>query len=178
MTVLTGVLYPLLVFGLAQTLFPEKANGSLIMVKDHCIGSALIGQKFTGEQYFHARPSAIDNNPACSGASNLSITSDKLKQQVAERDSAWIQLNGVQAGVSIPDEMLYSSASGLDPHISPEVALQQVARVVKARHLSSVQQIELTNLVKLQTEHRQWGLFGEERINVLLLNIETDKKFR
>ncbi len=178
MTVLTGVLYPLLVLGLTQTLFPEKANGSLIMVKDHCIGSALIGQKFTGEQYFHARPSAIDNNPVCSGASNLSITSAKLKQQVAERCVDWLSFNGLSARISVPDEMLYASGSGLDPHISPMAALQQVKRIAKARHLTEVQGNTLIALINRQTEFRQFGLLGEERINVLLLNIEMDKKFK
>ncbi|WP_243348569.1 potassium-transporting ATPase subunit KdpC [Parabacteroides sp. FAFU027] len=177
MTILTGVLYPLLVFGLAQAIFPNKANGSLIKTGKGNIGSELIGQKFTGNQYFQGRPSAIDYNPDCSGASNLSITSEKLRQQVAQRDSVWLASNGQSKETAIPAEMRYASGSGLDPHISPESALLQVARVAKARHLSSIQQNKLTNLVKQQIEGRQLGCLGEERVNVLLLNIEVDKQF-
>ncbi len=177
MTILTGVLYPLLVLGVAQAIFPNKANGSVIKTEKGNIGSELIGQKFTGNQYFHSRPSAIDYNPDCSGASNLSITSTKLKDQVVQRDSAWLASNGLSAGTTIPAEMRYASGSGLDPHISPEAALQQVVRIARTRHLNPGQQTALTNLVKAQTEHRQFGILGEERVNVLLLNIEADKQF-
>jgi K+-transporting ATPase, C subunit len=177
MTILTGVIYPLLVFGMAQVIFPNKANGSLIKTEKGYLGSRLIGQTFAGNQYFHSRPSAIGYNPECSGASNLSMTSEKLKVQVTQRDSAWLACNELSAGTTIPAEMRYASGSGLDPHISPDAALQQVARIAKARDLSPAQRTELINLVKKQTEHRMFGLLGEERVNVLLLNMETDKLF-
>jgi len=177
MTILTGVIYPLLVFGLAQTIFPHQANGSLIVSGNRHLGSELIGQKFSGNQYFHSRPSAIDYNPECSGASNLSMTSAKLKVLGLKRDSAWLVSNKLYPGATIPAEMRYASGSGLDPHISPEAALQQVARIVQARHLTNAQKTELIDLVEKQTEHRQFGILGEERVNVLLLNIATDKLF-
>ncbi len=139
MTVLTGVIYPFLMTGVAQVAFPAKANGSLVTRDGKIIGSELIGQKFDSSIYFWSRPSAIDYNPIPSGASNLGPTSKKLKEQVRERRRVFAAGNSIADTSAIPKEMLFASASGLDPHISPEAALLQLKRVAMARNLSDTQ---------------------------------------
>lgn len=177
MTLLTGVIYPFLMTGVAQLAFPAKANGSLIKKDGIIIGSELIGQKFDSSIYFWSRPSAIDYNPIPSGASNLGPTSEKLKQQVAERLKLFIAINSIDDTLTIPGEMLFASASGLDPHISPEAALLQVKRIAKARHLDFGQEQRLLQCIQDLTELPQAMCLGEDRINVLILNLEVEKLF-
>jgi K+-transporting ATPase, C subunit len=175
MTVLTGILYPLLMTGVAQIIFPAKANGSLILKDGKIIGSELIGQKFDSTIYFWSRPSAIDYNPIPSGASNFGPTSKALLKQVTDRRALFAGKNGVADTFSIPKEMIFASASGLDPDISPKAALMQVERVTKARNFNTDKKQKLLKCIKELTLAPQFLCLGEERINVLALNIELDK---
>lgn len=168
-TVLLGFVYPLTVTGLAQLLFHDKATGQIIVRNGKAIGSRIIGQPFTGEAYFHSRPSAAGDgyDGASSGASNLAPTSRTLVDSIAKRVIA------EQIGTTpVPIELVTASASGLDPHISPAAALYQVPRVAHARGMSEQ---ELTQLVTKLTEGRQLGALGEPRVNVLALNLELDR---
>lgn len=174
-TILTGIVYPLLVTGIAQVVFPHQANGSLILKDNKIIGSELIAQKFDSTIYFTSRPSAIDFNPIPSGGSNYGLTSAKLKAQVTERKNKFITFNKLDKNAEIPSEMLFASASGLDPHISPEAAVLQIDRIVGARNFSNIQKQKLTSLVERMSEAPQLACLGENRVNVLLLNIELDK---
>jgi K+-transporting ATPase ATPase C chain len=174
MTVLTGIIYPFFMTGVAQLAFPAKANGSLVKEGDKIIGSELIGQKFDSSIYFWSRPSAIDYNPIPSGASNLGPTSDKLKKQVAERRKLFAINNSITDTSAIAKEMVFASGSGLDPHISPEAALQQLRRVAMARNLSETQEQKVEQLIKNKTQGPQYFLFGEPRINVFELNLALD----
>jgi K+-transporting ATPase ATPase C chain len=174
MTILTGVIYPFLMTGLAQLIYPVRANGSLVMKDGKIAGSVLIGQKFDSIIYFWSRPSAIDYNPMPSGASNLGPTSDKLRKQVAERRRFFATNNSIADTTAIPKEMLFASASGLDPHISPESALLQLKRVVMARDFDEVQIQKVKQLIKNKTNEPQFFLFGEPRINVFELNLALD----
>jgi len=174
MTVLTGVIYPFFMTGVAQLVFPAKANGSLVMQDGKIIGSELIGQKFDSSIYFWSRPSAIDYNPIPSGASNLGPTSDKLKKQVVERRKLFATNNSITDTSAIPKEMLFASASGLDPHISPEAAFLQLKRVAMARNLNETQKQKVEQLIKNKTQEPQFFLFGEPRINVFELNLALD----
>lgn len=174
LTVLTGVIYPLFVTGIAQVIFPEKANGSFIIQNDKIIGSELIGQQFDSAKYFTSRPSAILYNPLPSGGSNLGTTNEKLKLQVEERKQKFIESNGLESNTDIPAEMLFASASGLDPHISLQSALLQVDRIAKARNFESAQKQKLLEIITANTEAPQLLIFGKQRVNVLKLNIETD----
>jgi potassium-transporting ATPase KdpC subunit len=175
-TLLTGVAYPLLVTGIAQLFFPLKANGSIIYNGNKPIGSSLIGQLFDSSAiYFISRPSAISYNPLPSGGSNYGLTSRKLKEQFELRKKQFISDNLLDGQTEIPSEMLFASASGLDPHISPEAALLQVNRICMARHFSDLQKTHLKKIIYQITEPPQFLCLGQERINVLLLNLETDK---
>ncbi|MGE5394089.1 MAG: potassium-transporting ATPase subunit KdpC [Candidatus Saccharibacteria bacterium] len=174
-TLLLGVAYPLIVTGIAQLAFSEKANGSLIREGNRLRGSELIGQQFDTLLYFTSRPSATDYNPLPSGGSNLGPTSEKLKQLVKERQENFIRNNQPEQIRVVPSEMLYASASGLDPHISPKAALLQVERIVKARQFSSSQQQELIRTIDALSEGPQWSLLGQPRINVLRLNLALDQ---
>ena len=175
MTILTGIIYPLIMTGVAQVSFPSKANGSLVMKDGKIIGSELIGQKFDTTIYFWSRPSAIGYNPIPSGASNYGPTSDTLKKQVKLRRLLFASKNSRTDKMVIPKEMIFASGSGLDPHISPEAALMQVDRVAKARNFDSDKKQKLIQCVKSLSEAPQFLCLGEERINVLVLNIELDK---
>jgi len=177
MTILTGVIYPLFVTVIGQTLFYNHSNGSMIVINNQTVGSELIGQKFTDGQYFNSRPSAIDYNPMPSGASNLSVTSKELKLRVRRNTAAFDSINQIPASESIPSEMLYASGSGLDPHISPQAALMQVNRICKSRHLPEAAKKRMNDLITHSIEGRQFGFLGEERLNVLKLNLELDKQF-
>lgn len=173
-TILTGIVYPLFITGIAQIFFPSKANGSLIERGNKIIGSELIGQKFDTIFYFSSRPSAISYNPLPSGGSNYGLTNIKLKDLVRERKKQFLGFNQLDSVVSIPSEMLFASASGLDPHISPEAALLQVERIAKARNFNDVQKSMLLQNIKTRTEGPQFLCLGEERVNVLLLNLDID----
>lgn len=170
-TVLFGVLYPLLVTGLAQILFKDKANGQLISRDGNLIGSRLIGQPFSSPVYFHSRPSAAGNgyDAANSGGSNLAPTSQKLIDRI-KSDVAVATMD--RPGADIPIDLVTASASGLDPHITPAAAEFQVARVAKAR---SVSEVTVRALVSAHTQQRQLGFLGEPRVNVLELNLDLDR---
>lgn len=174
-TILTGIAYPFFITGIAQLIFHSEANGSIVTKDGNAVGSSLIGQQFNSEIYFSSRPSSISYNPLPSGGSNYGLTNIKLKKQVEERKKQFINFNRLDSLSDIPAEMLFSSASGLDPHTSPEAALIQVDRVSLARGYNSFQRQKLVDLIRNNTEDLQFSLFGEKRINVLLLNIELDK---
>lgn len=168
-TVLLGVIYPLVVTGIAQLIFPAKANGQLIFQNGQPIGSRIIGQPFTGNTYFHSRPSAAGSgyDAANSGGSNLGPTNSKLIQQVAARVST------EQVGNKpVPIDLVTSSASGLDPDISIAAAEYQVPRIARARGLD---EDTLRALIRKHTEGRQLGFLGEPRVNVLELNLNLDR---
>ena len=173
-TILTGVVYPLLITGVAQIAFPSKANGSLIVKNNKVVGSELIGQQFDSTIYFTSRPSAASYNPLPSGGSNFGLTSAKLKKQVDDRRKQFIAFNHLDSLCDVPSEMLFASASGLDPHISVKAANLQVDRIAKARNFNDTQKQQLSQLVKKHTEKPQLHCLGEERVNVLLLNLDVD----
>lgn len=172
--VLTGLVYPGVVTALAQLLFPHQANGSLITTANgHVLGSELIGQSFTRTEYFHPRPSAAGAgyDDTLSGGTNKGPTDLKLADTlIAQAVDSAAKLDGAAKG-RIPSDLVTSSGSGLDPHISPASALLQVARVARARHLDSA---AVRALVDRHIEGRQFGFFGEPRVNVLLLNLALD----
>lgn len=174
MTVFTGFLYPVVMTGIAQIVFPKQANGSLIEIGGKVVGSKLIGQDFTSDKYFWPRPSAIGYDPLPSGGSNYGPTSDTLKKLVEMRKADFIRLNNLPPSTQVPSDMLYASGSGLDPDISPESAELQIDRVARARGFDSVQTQDLRKLVQDHIEGRELGLFGERRVNVLMLNIALD----
>ena len=169
-TVIFGVIYPLVVTGIAQVAFPDQANGSLVVKSGQVVGSRLIGQAFTGDKYFHSRPSAAGNgyDPTASGGSNLGPTNQTLISRVHD-DVAKLQQE--RPGALVPADMVTTSGSGLDPDISPANAEFQVPRVAKARAISEGQ---LRQIVARHTQGRQYGIFGEPRVNVLELNLDLD----
>lgn len=172
-TILFGLIYPLVVTGLSQVFFSKQANGSLIIRNGQVVGSRLLAQGFSGDKYFHPRPSAAGNgyDPLSSGGSNLGPTNQALVTRVAQ-DVAKLQQE--QPGKRVPADMVTTSGSGLDPDISPASADFQVARVAKARGVSEDQ---VRRVVAKHTLGRQWGIFGEARVNVLELNLELDDSF-
>jgi potassium-transporting ATPase KdpC subunit len=174
MTILTGIIYPLIMTGIAQLVFPEKANGSLVIKEGKIVGSTLIGQKFDSAIYFWSRPSAIDYNPIPSSGSNLGPISNKLKKLTEERRKAFAVKNSIKDTLSVPKEMIFASASGLDPHISPEAALMQVERVVSTRNYNEAQKQKVLGLIKSIKKGPQFSLLGEPRINVFELNLALD----
>jgi K+-transporting ATPase ATPase C chain len=168
-------IYPLIVFGISQLAFRDKANGSLIVDKDGTVrGSRLIGQGFVGEKYFHPRPSAAGNgyDSLSSGGSNLGPTSQKLNDAVKDRIDAYRKENGLKENEPVPADAVTSSASGLDPHITMRNAQLQSARVAKARGLSRE---TIEELIAKNVDERDLGVLGEPGVNVLMLNLELDK---
>jgi K+-transporting ATPase ATPase C chain len=176
MTVLTGIIYPGVVTALCQILFPYPANGSLLVVNGETKGSVLLGQNFSKPEYFHPRPSAAGNDgydPTASGGSNLGPTNQKLVDRVKADIAKFRQENPAFQG-PIPADLLTTSASGLDPDISPASALAQAPRVAQARGAALDQ---VTQLIETHTHGRHWGFLGEPRVNVLLLNFDLNQKF-
>jgi len=169
LTVITGLAYPLAVTGLAKGLFPAQAEGSMVMKDGNTIGSSLIAQKFTSDKYFWSRPSACDYNASGSSGSNYGPTSAALKKAVDDRRAILLKAHPGQS--DIPEDLLFASASGLDPHISPAAARYQVARVATARKLDPAKVIAL---VESSVEAPQFGILGEPRVNVLELNLALD----
>jgi potassium-transporting ATPase KdpC subunit len=169
-TVIFGLLYPLAVTGLAQVFFHDRANGQLIERGGKIVGSRIIGQAFTGPGYFHPRPSNAGTgyDPTASGGSNLGPTNKNLIDRV---NSDVKKLQDENPGVAVPVDLVTSSGSGLDPHISPVAAEFQIPRVSRARHVS---ESDLRNLIARHTLGRQFGFLGEPRVNVLELNLELD----
>ena len=170
-------LYPLIVFGAGQLLFPHQANGSLLMDKSGAVrGSALLAQNFTGAQYFHPRPSAAGANgydPTSSGGSNLGPTSSNLVANITANIATYRSDNNLATNAPVPADAVTASASGLDPHISVANAEIQIARVAKARGLA---EDRVRELVKQNTSGRDLGVFGEPRVNVMTLNFALDQK--
>ena len=172
-TILLGILYPLVVTGLAQLLFPHRANGELIQKNGQVVGSTLIGQGFSSPGYFHSRPSAAGNgwDAANSGGSNYGPTNQKLIDRV-KGDVSTAQADN--PGTPVPIDLVTTSGSGFDPHITPAAAEFQLPRIAKARGTMVDQ---LRALVAKHTEGRQFGFLGEARVNVLELNLDLDQQF-
>jgi K+-transporting ATPase ATPase C chain len=175
LTVLVGIIYPFVMTGLSDLLFKEKARGSLIEREGKVVGSRLIGQPFKGPGYFHSRPSAAGSgyDATASGGTNLGPTSKQLfEEQVRERSK---QLRTENPNATIPIDLITSSGSGLDPHISPAAADYQIPRVARERRMS---EDKVKQLVQEHTEGRQFGVLGEPRVNVLELNLALDEASR
>ena len=172
-TVLLGLVYPLVVTGIAQVVFPDKANGQIVEQNGKLVGSRIIGQAFSAPHYFHSRPSAAGTgyDAANSGGTNLGPTNKKLIESVK---AAVDEARKDNPGVPVPVDLVTSSASGLDPHISPAAAAFQIPRVARER---GVTEAELRSLVETNTDARQLGFFGEPGVNVLMLNIALDGRY-
>ncbi len=173
LSVVTGLIYPLLIHGIASKLFPNAAQGSLIVSHDKQIGSALIGQQFTAPEYFWGRPSATAPQPyngVASSGSNQGPLNPALVDAVKARVDA-LRSADPDNKLSVPADLVLASASGLDPEISPAAAIYQAGRVARARNLP---QERITSLIDSIQQDRQWGLFGEPRVNVLRLNLALD----
>ncbi|MGC4046839.1 MAG: K(+)-transporting ATPase subunit C [Armatimonas sp.] len=173
LTLLTGVLFPGIITGIAAVAFPHQAHGSLITKDGKVVGSALIGQAFTKPQYFQTRPSAAGSgyDGASSSGTNLGPTSAKQKKSISDLADAYRKANGLAKDAPVPADAVTSSASGLDPHISPENAKLQATRVAKARN-KSVDDIQ--KLIESNTEGRSLGFLGDPGVNVLKLNLALD----
>ena len=173
---ITSIAYPLLVTGVAQVAFPSQANGSIVTVGGTDVGSALIGQSFEADAYVHGRPSAAGGgyDASASSGSNLGPTSQKLIDRVTQNAQSFRAANGLPADALLPADAVTTSASGLDPHVSPATALLQAARVAKAR---GVEEAAVRKVIATHSERPILGLFGEARVNVLQLNLALDREF-
>ncbi|MGH7994233.1 MAG: potassium-transporting ATPase subunit KdpC [Limisphaerales bacterium] len=169
-TLLLGLIYPLLMTAISQVLFPDKADGQLVVRSGQVIGSRIIGQPFTGPGYFHSRPSAAGSgyDAANSAGTNLAPTNQKLIDRV-KKDAAMLQAEN--PSVPVPIDLVTTSASGLDPDITPAAAYFQVPRIARERHMS---RDEVMALVRVHIQPRQFGFLGEPRVNVLELNLALD----
>ena len=176
LSVLLGVVYPAVMTGISAVCFPARANGSVVRVNGAAVGSELFAQQFDSPRYFHSRPSAAGYATVASGASNQGPTSRLLHDSVMARRARFAAENGVQPQ-EVPADMLFASGSGLDPHISPESARLQMNRVAAARGLSGENIRQLAAIIDSAVEQPQFGLFGQPRVNVLMLNIAIDKHF-
>lgn len=173
MLVTCGLVYSASVTGLAGLLFPQQASGSLVLVDGKAVGSALIAQPFSGDMYFHGRPSSVNTDPMSTGGSNLAPSNPALRDRVAAESAVLTERYQLPA-TELPVDLLASSGSGVDPHISPEAAALQLKRVAAARGIPTE---VLGKLVEQHTEAPQWGIFGQPRVNVLLLNLAVDQQF-
>ena len=175
LSVLTGIVYPLVVTGIAQVAFGPKANGSLIVRNGRTAGSSLIGQSFEGSRYFHPRPSAAGDgyDAMSSGASNLGSSNPALLGAVAQRKDEYRRVNGLGGGERVPVDAITGSGSGLDPDISPATARLQARRVAEAR---GVPLVRVLRLVDQATEGRSLGILGDPGVNVLELNLALDER--
>jgi K+-transporting ATPase ATPase C chain len=176
-TVVAGIAYPLVITLIAQVVFKDQANGSLVTRDGKIVGSALLAQQFQGTNYFWPRPSACTYGSSASGlvassGSNLGPTSGTLQTNVNNNLAAFISGNNLPTNTVVPPDMVFASASGLDPHISPEAARLQIARVAASRAASEE---KIRALVDKFTEPPQWGFLGQARVNVLLLNVALDE---
>ncbi|PJZ47845.1 potassium-transporting ATPase subunit KdpC [Leptospira saintgironsiae] len=165
-TFVCGVFYPVLVYGFAKFTFPKASSGSLVEIDGKVIGSDLLAQSFESPEYFHSRPSAIGYDPSSSGASNLGPTSAQLSKKVEQRRTYWVARGGTEP---VPSELLYSSGSGLDPHVSPETVSYQIPLVAKTKGIS---EDILVRLVEETIESPEFGLFGPTKVNILKLNLK------
>jgi len=175
LTLLTGIVYPLVVWGLAQVLFPWQANGSLVVRDGHAVGSELIGQNFAAPRYFHPRPSAAGDkgyDASSSGGSNLGPTNRKLVDATKAALHKVLEENPGASPAQVPMDLVTASGSGLDPEISPAAAELQVTRVAKARRLSEA---AVRNVLDDNVRRRGAGVFGEPGVNVLELNLALDR---
>ena len=179
-TILTGVIYPVVVTAVGHGLFAEKALGSVVSVGGKPVGSMLLAQKFADPKYFQPRPSAGDTPYATvpSAASNAGPTSEALKKAVDERAVDLTQRFSARPGVGLPSDLLTTSGSGLDPHISPEAARMQIGSVAKARGFDAAKTKQLNDLVESMTEGPQFGFLGDPRVNVLQLNLALDAQIK
>lgn len=174
-TILTGLIYPVVVTGICRIAFPRRADGSLVVVNGHTVGSSLIGQNFTKPEFFHPRPSAAGHDgydPTASGGSNYGPTSQQLVDRVKASIEKFRAENPNHSG-PIPADLVTASGSGLDPDISPASAEAQAARIAKAR---GVDMTQIRSLIAEHTQGRQWGFLGEPRIDVLTLNLDLDRQ--
>jgi K+-transporting ATPase ATPase C chain len=176
-SVIAGIAYPVVMTVFAQVVFHKEANGSLVEQDGKVVGSALLAQQFTGTNYFWPRPSACTygtgpSGIAASSGSNLGPTSGALHTNVMNNIAAFISGNNLPTNTIVPADMVYASASGLDPHISPEAARFQIARVAASRHMS---EDKVKSLVEQFVEPPQFGFLGQARVNVLLLNVAIDR---
>jgi len=170
-TVILGIVYPLFVTLVGQLLFYRQSNGSIVLNNNKVVGSMLIGQKFESDKYFTSRPSSIDYNPFPSGGSNLSVTDKRLILDFQTRKKDFIKTNSIGKDVAIPSEMLFASGSGVDPHISKLSALMQLNKISSKRNLDRT---KLTAIIDSLSSKRIFGLFGDEYVNVLELNLTLD----
>ena len=173
-TLVTGLAYPLVIFGVGQVAFSGAANGSVVERDGRAVGSSLIGQPFSDDRYFWGRPSAAGqdgHDPTASGASNLGPTSKKLAETVSERLATLLEAHPGKTAADVPAELVTASGSGLDPHISPAAAEFQVDRVARAR---GIEPAAVRALVRAHTAGRTFGVLGEPRVNVLELNLALD----
>ena len=173
-TILLGIAYPAIVTCIGQLLFYDQSNGSLIVKDKKIIGSKLISQKFESGKYFSSRPSVIDYNPFPSGASNLSVTDARLKEDFETRKKEFLKNNLLGINTGVPSEMLFASGSGVDPHISKQSAMLQLNRVANVRKLNAAGKEKLKKLIDSTSQKRYFGIFGPEYINVLELNLKLE----
>ena len=175
LTLFTGVIYPVAMTFFSIAVFPYQAKGSMIEKNGTIIGSDLIGQKFISDKYFNSRPSSIDYNPMPSSGTNWGPTDKRMQDSAKARTVQFKLQNNLSATTAVPKDMLFASASGVDPHISPAAATMQMERIAKVRGYDSVKTSALKELVQHYTQNAQFGLLGDPRVNVLKLNLALDE---